>query len=182
MNSIRNKYIVILVVSCVFFFGICANLVTIIVYGNITLNNTTEFTATVKNVLVRGSGDNESIIIVTEEYGDKLNVFQPYDFADREDYLSIEEGEKITFRIEDAWLESFEEQPFINIVQLRTETREIFSLVNYATYTESEFNYSVAGAKLICIAFLGVVIFCIYKLYTTSSFYKKKTQPDWCKF
>lgn len=182
MKNKRSKYIVVLVVSCVFFFSICANLVTVIVYGNITLNNTTEFSATVKNVLVRGSGDNESIIIVTEEYGDKLNVFQPYNFAEKEVFLSIEEGEKITFRIEDSWLESFEEQPFINIVQLRTETSEIFSLVNYANYTESEFNYSVAGAKLICIAFFGIVVFCVYKLYKTSRYYKKRTQPDWCKF
>ena len=96
--------------------------------------------------------------------------------------MNIEEGEKISFRIQNAWLESFEEQPFINIVQLRTETREVFSFVNYANPTKSDFNLAVVVAIFVCVAFLGIVSFCIYKLYKTSRYYKKRTQPDWCKF
>lgn len=182
MKNKNNKYIVILIISCLLFFGMCGNLVSIVAYGNITLNNTTEFTATVKDVLVQRSGDDEGIILVTEEYGDKLRVFQYQGFAHTEDFMSIEVGEKISFRIQNAWLDNFEEIPFVNIVQLRTETREIFSFVNYANPTKSDFNLAVVVAILVCVAFLGIVSFCVYKLYKTSRYYKKRTEPDWCKF
>lgn len=182
MKNKQNKYIVILISSFVLFFGMCGNLMNIITYGNITLNNTTEFTATVKDVLIQRSGDEEGIILITEEYGDKLRVFQYQRFSRTEDFMNIEEGEKISFRIQNDWLESFEEIPFINIVQLRTETREVFSFVNYANPTGADFNLAVVAAIFVCFAFLGVVVFCIYKLYTMSGYYKKKEKFDWNEY
>ncbi|MBP3560408.1 MAG: hypothetical protein J6K49_07065 [Clostridia bacterium] len=182
MINKRNRYVIGLMFSFVCFFSMCSVLSHVLAYGTVTLNNTTEFTATVINVVTKGSGDDESIVIITEEYGDKLRVFRYDKFAETQEFLNIKKGEVISFRIENSWVEKLDYVSFVNIVQLRTETREVFSVINYGDTNENDTNNAIFVGVFVCFVFIGVAAFCVNKLYKTSRYYKKRTKPDWCKF
>ena len=167
-----RKRIIIMIISVIFFFGMIDLFVVMTKEYKMTEENTVLLTATVESVNINDTGDNIYLLININEYEPDLmitsNVAKRIDLSLIED---LENGEKISFRIEKSY-EKYMSEPvnasdsvaFVPITSLSAETKDIFSLENYnATVKESGL-----PSRIICIVMAAVfltvfIYFCFSK-------------------
>ncbi len=122
------------IISLLIFGGIIANIFIMNTKQNLSETNTTEFLGTVKNVATTGTGGDEYGVLCTMEYEAKLYIYHINDFIDTSEFINLQPGQLIYFRIENAWLDTFDEINFVNIVSLRTNEKDLISLNNYIKF------------------------------------------------
>ena len=97
------------IISLLIFGGIIANIFIMNTKQNLSETNTTEFLGTVKNVATTGTGGDEYGVLCTMEYEAKLYIYHINDFIDTSEFINLQPGQLIYFRIENAWLDTFDE-------------------------------------------------------------------------
>jgi len=170
----KNLAVVALIFSLLFFFGAVAGLIVASTVEKISEKNTTEYTATVINAKTEKSETSEYGEIYTEEYGTKLLVPLSKELVDKDDFTNIQAGQTIFFRIDNVWVEQFEQVDFIYIFSLKTAEKELLSLGSYAEYREHR-NFWVRVVDIIVIPiFLLISIHCILLLKGINVFRRQK--------
>jgi hypothetical protein len=156
----RKKLIVfVLSFSFVLFFGMLGNVIIMNTKEKSSEVNTTEFTATIKSIEIDGEGTNEYCIIFSEEYGNKLSTYNIRKISEISDFNRLESGQTVFFRVENIWLNQFEEMTFIPIVSIRTGEKEIVSLNNYNEYMDDlRLAPTIAGIAV------ALIIYCVLLL------------------
>lgn len=170
----KKLTVVVLVFSILSFIATVGGSIVASTVETISEKNTTEYTATVTSVKIEGSGTDKYGRICTEEYGDKLLISVSKKLVDMNDFENIQAGQTVFFRIQNVWVESFEEMDFVIIVSLKTEEKEILSLSNYAAYRENQdFKIrmiGIVGAPI----FLLISVHCILRLKGINVFRRSK--------
>lgn len=157
----KKKYaIIILIISAVFLFGTVGILVSMTQIDKKTENNTTYYSATVSKVQVTDTGRGSYIEIQIEEYKSNLqistNVSKNMNIDDIRD---LQSGQKIFFRIENVKNNQMYQVEFVNIVSLKTEDKDIFTLDDYNNYIrKSAYPARTAGLIIALLLLLAVVL------------------------
>lgn len=139
-----------------------------------TLQTTYEFTATVTEVTVT-NGAEAYVKIHTEEYGDALRLSSAAaKRMDLTDVCNLHNGQRITFRIENKWLQRFAEADYGEIVALKTEEKEILSLTDYNKYEHESVLPARAAAAISAVVLLLLSLYCFLRLKGTALFAKRK--------
>ena len=136
--------------------------------------NTTEFTATVRGVEIKGEDTHTHYIIYSEEYGDKLNTYNIRRIGDISDFDNLKKGQTVFFRMENIWLNQYEDMTFFPIISIRTEEKEIVSLSDYNSEKEAlRFAPTIAGV-VVALIFLCLSLYCIFLLKGINIFRRLK--------
>lgn len=166
----KEKGMKLLLALCsILFFGMMGLLLIINGVDKQNEENTIELAAAVQSTQVTNANDHVRIeislegnkqLLIQNSIGEKINV----------DYIEgIQKGEMVYFRIEKNMEEQYE-AGMVNIVSLRTERDEIFSLNDYNTFIhETVFQARIAGIIAATI-FLILALLLIWQLRR----YKKK--------
>ena len=168
MNKLNIK-IVILVISILFFIGAIGLMVFMSQIDKQTEDTTTHYTATVTETWINSIGNSIYAEIHTKEYTNALqistNISKNINMNDVKDLKS---GQKIFFRIENIKSDQMNQVDFINIVSLKTETKDIFSLEDYNRYICN----AVYPARIASVAL--VLLFLFISLFFFFSIKRKK--------
>lgn len=149
------------IISLLIFGGIIANIFIMNTKQNLSETNTTEFLGTVKNVATTGTGSDEYGVLCTMEYEAKLYIYHINDFIDTSEFINLQPGQLIYFRIENAWLDTFDEINFVNIVSLRTNEKDLISLNNYIKFMDKQQRNAIVISIVTAILFLLIFIYCM---------------------
>ncbi|MGI6116051.1 hypothetical protein [Luoshenia tenuis] len=172
----RKLTVLALVLSLIFFFGTLGNLV-IMNTSMPSEANTTELSATVTGIGIKGEGDHKYCAIYSQEYGDKLSTYELRGISDISDFTSLQRGQTIFFRVEKIWLKQIIERenwPFIHVIAIRTEEDEIVSLDDYnKQWIEGHVAPTIAGSVVVFI-FLLLSIHCALLLKGINIFRRLK--------
>lgn len=134
MNKLNTKK-VIMIISMFLFIVTSGLIITMSKIDKQTEMTTTLYTAKVSRIEIIGTDENMYCEIHTQEYDTTLHISTNIIKNVNEDFLkTIKEGQMISFRIENAKVEQMNKVRFINIVSLKTDTREVFSLEDYNRY------------------------------------------------
>ena len=128
-----RKVLLIILVCSVFFFLVTIGIfISMFQIDKQTEDITIEYSATVRRIHINNSVKNKWVQIETEEYDSSLyisvNISKNIDIRKIE---SLKQGEKIFFRIVDTEAEQLNSVDFVDIVSLKTETNDIFTLEDY---------------------------------------------------
>ena len=129
--KIRNKIVLTIVVVMAFIVPIsllwCMNY-----SSSLNTANTCLYSATVHEVNVFYSADKPYVEIDTNEYKSSLLISSNvYECIQEDVVLSLKEGQQIQFRIYDNRKDGFDTFSFVDIVELTTDEKVIFSLDDY---------------------------------------------------
>lgn len=126
-----------------------------------TTDTTIYYTATVIRTEITELGKDESASIYVEEYSSFLYISPSVcRYIDPDSVRALKSGQKIGFSIESLKAEQFGKVAFVDIVSLKTEEQDIFSLDEYNAYIhEAAFPARVAAAVMAA-AFLAVALLC----------------------
>lgn len=152
------------IISLLMLGGIIANIFIMHTNESLSETNTTEFSGTVKNVATMGTGNDEYGIICTGEYESRLHIYHINDFINTNDFISLQPGQMIYFRIENTWLDTFGEMNFVHIVSLRTNERDLISLNNYNNLMDKQQLIAIVVSIIAAILFLFIFIYCMLSL------------------
>ena len=98
-------------------------------------DNTTLFTATVKSVDVIDTGDEIFAKIYVNEYDTCLQISTNIcKYIEIDDICKLKNGQTIFFRIENIKVKQVNKVDFLNIVSLKTNIQNIYSLGEYNNY------------------------------------------------
>lgn len=168
--KIKNRGMKLLLILClILFFGMIGLLLIINGIDKQNEENTIELTAVVESTQVTNPNNHvhaeillegNKKLLIQNSIGEKINV----------DYIkNLQNGEIVFFRIEKQMEEHYE-AGMVNIVSLRTERDEIFSLNDYNTFIhETAFQARIA-CIIAAIIFLILALLLIWRLRC----YKKK--------
>lgn len=124
-----------LVLSILVFVGALGYFVARLLAGSATPENTTVYTATVKQVTVEQGSDGPRILIDLNEYGARLTGLYPDRVEGLEAAQQLAPGQTVSFRIESKWASQFEEMRMVRVCSLETPDRVYFSLADYNRLT-----------------------------------------------
>lgn len=167
-----NKRLKLRAVLCaIFLFGAVGLLISIRSEDNKTTENTTVYDATVAEIDCLEAEDNYEIVIHTEEYETDLripdSICADINIATIND---IKNGDTIFFRIENYKVSELNQVGFFNIVSLRTDNQDIFSLSDYnRSIHYSVHSERIAGTVLV-IALLALEVYLLNKIKKTGNY------------
>lgn len=126
---------------------------------------TTLYTATVTGVDITDMGDKASAEIHTREYRTSLYISTNIAKSIKmEDIRSLKDGQTISFRIENIKVRQMNEVEFVNIVSLRTDTKEILSLDDYNKFIYNSAYPARVASVVMALLFLTASLFCWLKI------------------
>jgi len=132
-----------------------------------TEETTTLYTATVKNVDITDTGTNVSLEIFTEEYSTSLLVSTNIaKHLSLDDIKELNAGQAVFFRIDDAKSEQMNTVAFLDIVSLKTEAKEIFSLEEYNELIHESAKPARILGYILSVLFLSIALICFFKIKT----------------
>lgn len=127
-------------------------------------NTTAYYQATIKSVEIVESSDVKYAQIYTDQYRTVLYITSNiYDSIDKSCLKTLTEGEAIYFRINNEKSKQFNKVEFLDIVSLKTDDAEIFSLDDYNFYVSK----SIFPARLLCIVLSAVFLLMFVLLIIT---------------
>ena len=145
MNKSKNKTT--MIIFALLFFVFIVLIISISKIDKQTENTTTLYTATVSRVNIVDTGRKIFTEIHTKEYKNSLlidtDVNKNINISDVE---NLQSGDLIFFRIENIKVKQINSVEFINIVSLKTQSKEVFSLEDYNQYIFK----SAYPARIIC--------------------------------
>lgn len=122
-----------------------------------SLENTTEFSATVSEVQHSTYGD---CMMEIQTYEYQCTLMISGDVRQYVNETNLQEGDDILFRIANVDLEQFETFTFVHIVSLKTETTDILALSDYNLYAESWKEQAKISVAVVMLLLLGMSIYC----------------------
>ena len=132
----KRNIIFVLVLSIMLFAGSVAGLILMSMREAVLPENTTELSATLVETKRKEPGKDGVFVVYTVEYEGELLIADENAIDNRTAFTKLQAGEIVFFRIENVWLNRFEEASSTYIVSLRTEKRDIMSLENYNALAE----------------------------------------------
>ena len=159
-----KKIKIFLVIYSILFVLAVVNLIKMIVIYSQTENTTTLYSATVKKSPVTSmGGDGIYARIKTEENISEF-VLLPYvnEKINIDDVTDLQSGQKIFFRIRNSEVKRMNKADFINIVSLKTEEKDIFSLDEYNVYVRKVACPELIEGLAVALFTSAVSIFCIH--------------------
>ena len=153
-----------LLVSLLLLVGSLSPLVGFLLHEKLSMENTTELVATVVRIEKIEGAQNNSYIIHTKEYGAKLRILDVNTLVNLSDLNSLSKDQTITIRIQNVWLEQFDEIPFVSIVALKAQERVLFTLENYNDYEMAIFSELIFIGIIVGIFSLVAIVYCILLL------------------
>lgn len=155
--------LIIIIVSFVFFINMVILLLFTSKIDKQTDNTTTYYSATVSNTKI-WKGKDIYVNIRTNEYDNDLTITTSIEKnINLDDVRNLQNGQKIFFRIENYKTDDINKVPFIDIVSLSTETKDIFTLDDYNKFM------SVAAYPGRIVGFIVALLFLsisVYNLFT----------------
>lgn len=156
---------VILIVVIVFFVGTMGTLFFMSQIDKQSEETTTLYPATIAFVQVTETGENIHIEILTKEYSSALYISNTIGKnVNVEDIRQLKSGQKIWFRIENIKSDQINHADFIDIVSLKTETADIFSLENYNQWIADSAYPARRSAVILAGLFLLIALFCLLSI------------------
>ncbi len=164
MNKLNIK-IVILVISILFFIGMIGLMIFMSQIDKQTEDTTTYYAATVTEIWINRIENSIYAEIHTKEYDSALqistNITKNINMNDVKD---LKNGQKIFFRIENIKSDQMNKVDFINIVSLKTETKDIFSLEDYNRYISNSAYPARIASVAVVLLFLFISLFCFFSI------------------
>lgn len=157
----RKTTIILIILYVIILFAFIAVTKTVNSQEDVFVEDTIKLSATVVRAEIESSGRSEYGILHTEEYADKLYIFDVETIIDIEKFLLLQPGEEIYFRIEHGWLNKLEEAKFVDIVSLETSKEQIVSLDSYNSHYQSMVQDT---SKMLCFFTIVFLILAIYSL------------------
>jgi len=156
---------IILIISIVFLFGTVGIMVSMMQIDKQTESNTTEYSATVSKVQVTDTGKSSYIEIQIEEYKSHLqistNVSKNINIDDISNFHS---GQRIFFRIKNIENNQMNNVEFVNIVSLKTEDKDIFTMDDYNHYIRKSAYPARIASIIISLLLMSVAVLSIISI------------------
>lgn len=128
-------------------------------------DTTSLFTATVSGIDISDIGEKISAKIHIKEYKTSLQISTNISkYIEMDDVRDLKNGQTIFFRIENIKVEQMNIVEFINIVSLKTNTKDIFSLDEYNKYIYNSAHPTRIASIIIALLFLFTSLFCFLKI------------------
>lgn len=158
----KNKIFLILFI--VLFCGVTGLNIIMAKESKQTENSTNLYQATVLDVEVTSIGEDKTVMIKTEEYSTRLFVTS---FVCRninfDNLLDLKSGQKIFFRIQSKKDFQMNAVDFLDIVELKTESKNIFTLDNYNSIISDELYPPRLIGAVTSVVFLIGIIRCLFR-------------------
>lgn len=164
----KTIYKILIIIFAILFLG---SLGSMRVMGKIdkqTENTTTEFTATVNHVKVNDSmqqaeiytNEFDAFLFITPGIGEYINL---------DDVKNLTSGQTIYFRIENMYTSGMHESIFLAITELKTDTKDIFTLEEYNEYTSQTIYPTRITGIVFTLASLVAIVICWIKMKKVKS-------------
>ena len=163
MNKFKKNIITmfISIVSFVVAFGLIMSMDAI---DKKTKNTTVLYTATISTVDITDTGSNIYCKINIKEYDTSLQISTNISKKIKTDeFKTLKQGQTIFFRIDTHKVEQMNRVAFVDIVSLRTDDKEFFSLDDYNLYIyEGAKPARIVGIAMALVSLI-IFIMCIFK-------------------
>lgn len=162
----KTKFtVIILIFSILFLIGTVGIIGFMMQIDKQTENTTTCYSATVSNVQVTNTEKHLYVEIQLNEYNSNLQISTNISKnINIEDINGLKKGQKIFFRIENIKVDQINHVEFVDIVSLKTENKDIFTLDDYNKYMkQSAYPAKIAGI-IVSLAFLSIAVCCVFSL------------------
>ena len=162
----RKWTITVLIISLIFALGYGYLCIMVYSCNNLTDENTTLFTATIKDTAVLGlsSGDSTDGILYMQEYPSSLIIRNMDEMIDCDPFYSLQPGQTIHFRIQNYGTPLNEDYlkttPLISIASLETSNFAILPLEIYQNYLNKELSSIWVTGIVVCSLFLAISSHC----------------------
>ncbi len=150
---------IILVISVFFLIGTVGNMLNMIQAYHQTENNTTLYSATISKVEINNEMMNVKIWVNEYDYYLTIPRFISEEIIDEAWNLQI--GQKIFFRIENFKVDAINSTELINIVSLKTENEDIFTLDEYNKIFKHESIPTQIAATIVALLSMVSIGYCI---------------------
>ena len=127
-----------------------------------TEETTVYYTATVTDVEITGTEMNISVSIYVKEFDNFLYISNNIaSNINLDDIRSLAKGQTIIFGIDDAKVSHMDEDIFVDIISLKTDSIEVFSLADYNRYMHNSFRVPriVCAVVAILLLYVSIVTF-----------------------
>lgn len=130
---------------------------------NLTESNTVEYCATVKDVFVKELDNKTTITITTEEHGNSWRILNQISKHLGNSVEKINTGQKITVRISDDKTEIINSGFFIDIVSLKVENEDIFTLEEYNSYMQQAWTMPIIAGIVFMFGIAGALVYLVFR-------------------
>lgn len=166
--------VIIMFLSLLFFCGTIGLIITMCEIGMLTEEKTTELIATVIDTELTNTGTDVFAEIYTKEYDTSLLISNNIcNYMETDKLSDLKTGDTIFFRIENANLEQINVVDFINIVSLRSDRKNIFSLKEYNEIMSISAQPAQVVSVIVAIFFLVVFLSFFFKFITKNRALKR---------
>lgn len=163
MNMFKRK-IVVSTISIFFFMVMLGLMISLNTIDKYTEDTTTLYTATIDIVEITDTGRNIYCKIHVSEYDTSLQISTNISKNIEIDKLKgLEKGQIIFFRIDTDKTEQMNNVAFVDIVSLRTDDIELFSLDEYNSYIYDEAKPARILGFMLMLVSLIIFIMCILR-------------------
>lgn len=170
----KKKFFILSMIFLILSLGLYGSYCSLYSVDKQNLHTTSEFSATITDVSVK-YGDTVYTTIHTSEYGDALRLSPTVaKKIDLTKILSLENGQTITFRIENSQFQRFAEAGYGEAVALKAGETELLSLTEYNRIQHEALVPARIAGVVFSILFLLLAIFFFLKFKGISLFRRKK--------
>ena len=160
------------------FFGMIGLYIMISAVDQQSEANTVEYTDTVAAVDVTQTENDVHLEIVTESNRRLIVQTSVANHLDRNEIQALQPGEQIFYRIEKIVQQTFEEAGMANIVALRTEDQEFFSLDDYNQYIRGPLGQAKIACLVVAAVFFLVCLYCVLRIKNVTLFSRSKKKEQ----
>ncbi len=149
-----NIKLVMLVISIIFSIGSIELIIMMCQSYKQTEDTTKSYSATVKSVSIKGTGEDVSAEIYTEEYDTALYILSHISRnINMNEVRALKSGQRIVFSIQNIKADQMNEVSFIDLTSLKTESKDIFSLEDYNSYIKSTAFFPIIAGVAVAVFF-----------------------------
>ena len=164
MEKSKSK-IAIMIVSLLLFVAMIGLIISMSKIDKQTEDTTKLYTATVIGVDFANTGENMFAEIKTKEYNTSLYISTNISKNIRmDDVRNLRSGQTIFFRIENIKVQQMNKIEFINIISLKTDTKDILSLEEYNKCIYNSAYPARIASIVMASLFLSISLFCYLKI------------------
>ena len=162
VRRVMRKVLLIILVCSVFFFLVTIGIfISMFQIDKQTEDITIEYSATVRRIHINNSVKNKWVQIETEEYDSSLYISVNISKnINMNKIIALKEGEKIFFRIENIKVKQMNFVDFVDIVSLKTETDDIFTLNDYNYFMRISARPARIANIIVALILLVVSVLC----------------------
>lgn len=162
-DDMKKNINIILLFSAFVLLGTIGIIFSMIHIDDQTDNTTTYYSATVFKVEITNIKEDTFAEIYTKEYESNLRLSTNIcENININDVRNLKNGQKIFFRIENLKSEQMNKVEFINIVSLKTEEKDIFTLDDYNNYISAAAYPTRIASIVVALLSLSVSIYCVF--------------------